>query len=49
MNYSVAIIYASFFGLIGFAVYFTNSAAPLWALLLMPSFKSKKVNRNDHT
>ena len=27
--------------LIGFAVYLTNSATPLWALLLMPDWSSK--------
>lgn len=28
--------------LIGFAVWFTKSAMPLWALLLMPSFTDNK-------
>lgn len=41
MNFSVAIIYASFFALIGFAVYLTQSAMPLWALLLAPSYRTK--------
>ena len=39
MNISVALIYLGFFGLIGYAVYFTGSAMPLWALLLMPSYE----------
>jgi len=39
---SLAIIYIGFFTLIGFACYFTSSATPLWALLLMPSYKTTK-------
>jgi hypothetical protein len=30
-----------FYSVIGFAVWFTSSAWPLWALLLTPSFKLK--------
>lgn len=41
MDISYALIYISFFTLIGFAVFFTNSALPLWALLLTPSIKVK--------
>lgn len=37
-----SVIYASSFGLIGFAVYFTGSAAPLWALLLTPTVRDGK-------
>jgi hypothetical protein len=37
--FAVALIYIGFFGLIGVAVWITNSAMPLWALLLTPSFK----------
>lgn len=40
---SIALIYIAFFSLIGFACYFTNSATPLWALLLTPTYK----NTND--
>jgi hypothetical protein len=36
-HFSIALIYIAFFGLIGFACYYTHSAAPLWALLLTPS------------
>jgi hypothetical protein len=36
---AVALIYASFFGLIGSTCYFTKSAMPLWALLLTPDLK----------
>jgi len=42
---AIAIVYASFFGLIGFAVYWTKSAGPLWALLLMPSVKTEKEDK----
>ena len=37
---SIALIYIAFFSLIGFAVYFTNSATPLWGLLLTPTYKN---------
>jgi hypothetical protein len=30
-----------YLALIGFAVWWTNSAMPLWALLLMPSWENK--------
>ena len=39
-NAAIAAIYVSFFGLIGFAIWATGSAAPLWALLLTPSIKT---------
>jgi hypothetical protein len=39
---SIALIYIAFFGLIGFAVYFTNTVAPLWALLLTPTYSNKE-------
>lgn len=43
MKYLMAsVVCASFFSLIGFAVWFTDSAYPLWALLLTPSFKSEE-------
>jgi hypothetical protein len=35
-SFIVSLIYVAFIGLIGFAVYWTESAAPLWALLLFP-------------
>jgi hypothetical protein len=37
-----SLIYLGFFGLIGTAIYFTQSAMCLWALLLTPSLKIKK-------
>lgn len=40
-NYTVALIYIAFFALIGITVYFTNSATPLWALLLTLSINVK--------
>ena len=39
--FSVALIFLGFFALIGFAVWFTGSAMPLWALLLAPEYRSK--------
>jgi hypothetical protein len=39
--FSVALVYLGFFSLIGFAVYLTKSAWPMWALLLTPSYKSE--------
>jgi hypothetical protein len=36
----VSLIYLGFFGLIGTAIYFTQSAMCLWDLLLTPSIKS---------
>jgi len=39
--FSIALVYIAFFGLIGFAIYHTNSLLPLWALLLTPSYKDK--------
>ena len=38
-------MYLGFFGVIGFAVYYTNSAAPLWALLLFPTVKQNKKGK----
>jgi hypothetical protein len=38
---AIAVLYVAFFSLIGFAIYFTESAMPLWALLLTPSLKTK--------
>jgi hypothetical protein len=36
---AVALMYTSFFAVIGFAVWWTESAWCLWALLLTPSYK----------
>lgn len=38
---AAAIIYVGFFGLIGCAVYWTQSGWSLWALLFIPTLKSK--------
>jgi hypothetical protein len=35
----ISLIYLGFFALIGVAVYYTQSAMCLWALLLTPSLK----------
>lgn len=47
-NFLVPIVYVAFFGLIAFAVYYTNSAQPLWALLLTPSVRWKKGKKKDN-
>ncbi len=36
---TVAVVYITFCGLVGFSVYYTESAACLWALLLFPGIK----------
>lgn len=41
INFPTALAYAAFFGLIGFAVYWTNSGWPLFALIFTPSTSSK--------
>ena len=41
---SIALVYLAFFGAIVFAIWITNSAAPLWALLLAPSVNTNKDN-----
>ena len=46
MPFSVALAYLGFFGLIGFAIYISGSAQPLWALLLTPSYKDKDDETN---
>jgi hypothetical protein len=38
---AIGLIYLGFFGLIGTAIYFTQNANCLWALILTPSLKSK--------
>ena len=38
---SIALIYITFFSLIGFACYFATSAWPLLGLLLTPTWSSK--------
>jgi hypothetical protein len=37
--FTAALIYLGFFGVIGFTIYITKSAYPLWALLLTPTMK----------
>ena len=37
-NASLVAAYVGFFGLLAFAVYVTESAAPLFTILIMPSF-----------
>lgn len=38
-NLAIALIYLGFFGLLGWAVWTTNNAWPLWALVLLPAIK----------
>lgn len=45
--FAIALVYIAFFGLIGWVVYVTNSATPLWALLLTPSFTSNNDEENE--
>lgn len=45
-HFSIAIIYIAFFALIGMACYIMESAMPLLALFLTPSFKST-YNEDD--
>ena len=45
--FSAALIYLGFFALIAIAMYITQSAVPLWALLLAPSFSYDDVNDEE--
>jgi hypothetical protein len=40
-------IYIGFFGLIGFAIYYTESAIPLFALLLTPEYSTKGGSKKE--
>lgn len=42
---SISLIYIAFFTLIGYACYLTNSATPLWALLLTPKKIIKQIKK----
>ena len=44
-NLAIALVYVGFFGLIGWAVWITESAWPLWGLVFAPSIK--KSNDDD--
>ncbi len=35
--FAIGLMYLGFFGLLGFAIFATQSAVPLWALLFLPS------------
>jgi len=50
MKTKLTIVYVAFFALIGFAVWVTKSAAPLWALLLtnaVPKLLSEEVEKDN--
>lgn len=44
-NLAIALIYVGFFGLLGWAVWVTESAWPLWGLVLTPSFEKSNDNK----
>lgn len=46
-NLSIAVIYIAFFALIGIACYITQTAIPLLALFLTPSYKSTYGDDSD--
>lgn len=46
-NLSVTLIYIAFFALIGAAIWMTESATPLWALLLAPAITTSKNSDNE--
>jgi len=45
-TWAVALIYLGFFGLVGAAIWMTGTAWPLWALILMPTIKTRQ-DSND--
>jgi hypothetical protein len=47
MDKNYWVVYVAFFGLIAFAVYWTHSLVPLFALLLTPTYESKNNDKND--
>jgi len=52
MNTKLTVIYVAFCALIGFSVWVTGSAVPLWALLLtnaVPTFLQNEVKENKNT
>lgn len=44
---AAALIYLGFFALIGFAVWLTTSAWPLWALLLTPTIRTTNCDCDE--
>jgi len=44
---SFTLIYLAFFGVIGFAIWWTKNANCLWALLLFPSLKMNSGKETD--
>lgn len=44
---NVSLVYLGFFALIGSAVYFTNSAYCLWALLIAPAINVKTTESEN--
>ena len=44
----IGLIYLGFFSLIGFTVYFTKSAYPLFGLILMPRYRETDENKEGN-
>jgi hypothetical protein len=52
MKIKLTFVYVAFFALIGFAIWVTESAVPLWALLLtnaVPTFLQNELKENKNT
>lgn len=50
MKTKLTIVYVAFFALIGFAIWVTKSAVPLWGLLLtnaVPKFLVEEVEKSE--
>jgi hypothetical protein len=43
----ISVMYLGFFGVIGFAIYHTNSCLPLFGLMLFPTVKRSKKKEDD--
>ena len=51
MKTKLTIVYVAFFALIGFAVWVTKSAVPLWSLLLtnaVPKFLTEEAEKESN-
>jgi hypothetical protein len=44
---SVSLVFIAFFSLIGAVCYLTQSAWPMWGLLLTPTWSSKSSDKDD--
>ena len=48
-TWAVALIYLGFFGLVGWTVWATGSAWPIWSLILMPTIQVRDKGREEGT